>query len=96
MPIFQKLESIRLVRQAGREGRATRNGNNAAWLCCRCSEEPLLGTGLPNSREKPVKCGRCGARYHVEFGREEGKLKPVRVVELSPDQPVHMEGSHEQ
>ena len=47
MPGFQKLESILLVCRTGEERPATRNGNNAAWLCARCCEEPLTAAGLP-------------------------------------------------
>ncbi len=86
MPGFQKLESIRLVCQTGEWRQAIRNGNNAAWLCSCCNEEPLLGAGLRGAREKPVRCRRCGAHYQVEFGTEGAdKNKPVRVVELPID-----------
>lgn len=91
MPGFRKLESIRLVCSTGGERQATRNGNNAAWLCIRCNEEPLLGAGLPGIRDKLVRCRKCGAHYQVKFGKEGvDKNKPVRVVELpsaGPDKP---------
>ncbi len=88
MPGFQKLESIPLVCKTGEERQATRNGNNAAWLCIRCNEEPLLGAGLRGVREKPVRCQKCRARYQVEFGTEGAdKNKPVRVMELPSAQP---------
>ena len=91
MPGFQQLESIRLVCRAGEVRPANRNGNNAAWLCIGCNEEPLLGAGLRGVRDKIVRCRKCEASYQVEFGTEGAdKNKPVSVVELPsamPDEP---------
>ena len=79
----QTLETLELIYKPKHAPCATRNGNNAAWLCWCGHHAPLLGTGLPGVREKPVRCLKCGSEYRVEFGKDEnGKDKPKRVVEI--------------
>ena len=83
-PEFQSLDYIPLIPRTGEERLATRNGNNAAWLCC--GEEPLLGAGLPGNRDKLVKCRRCGdtlpsrvwrrGKRQEQAGPSGGKLEP--------------------
>jgi len=64
---YQALETIPLIPQAGERRQAARNGNNAAWLCCSCHQQILLGAGNFGVREKPIQCPECGAVYRVEF-----------------------------
>ena len=78
----QRLERIELVYKPGHAPNATRNGNNAAWMCWCGSREPLLGGGH-GGRGKPVNCPNCGSKYRVDFGTDgDGKSKPIKVVEI--------------
>ena len=82
MPDTQRLERIELVYKSGHAPNATRNGNNAAWMCWCGSREPLLGGGH-GGKEKPVDCPHCRSRYEVHFGKnDEGKRVPIKVVEI--------------
>ena len=82
MPDTQKIEPLELVYKPEHAPRATRNGNNAAWMCWCGNREPLLGGGH-GGKDKPVDCPSCGSRYEVRFGESgELKKKPTRVVEI--------------
>lgn len=83
MTNYQKLEFINLVGKSGQRFTETRNGNNAAWVCCTdgCSE-PLLGSGLGSVRDKLIQCGECGATYQVRFWEN----KPSEVHEIKMGQ----------
>jgi hypothetical protein len=52
----------------GREGHATRTGNNAAWLCACDSDMPLVGysDAVDSGRVSSlVACTDCGRTYRV-------------------------------
>lgn len=74
----QELHSIDLVYKSKPLSAATRNGNNAAWMCWCGSREALLGAGH-GGKHKPVECRSCGSRYEVRF---EESTTPVKVVEV--------------
>ena len=79
----QGLESIELVYKPEHVPSATRNGNNAAWMCWCGSREPLLGAGQPGRRNQLVECPDCNSQYRVHLGQEgEAKNKPIEVVEV--------------
>ena len=79
MSDFQKLCKIPVLYRDGAEGRATRTGNNAAWMCSCPDRQVLLGTGRYN--HKLVKCCRCGAEFFVKIrgGNKKGWTIPVKV-----------------
>ena len=76
MKKYQKLEPILFFDRKGLKRKATRNGNNAAWVCCSDNcDEPLLGMGIPSHRDNFVRCPSCEATYMVKFENN----KPVSV-----------------
>ena len=65
---MQKQHQIPLRFLDGREGHATRTGNNAAWLCSCGSNTPLVGysDAIDAGRESSlVACNDCGRTYRV-------------------------------
>ena len=79
----QTLETISPVGKSGRRSRGTRNGNNAAWVCCTngCCV-PLLASGLGSVRDKLVRRGECGATCKLRFRVN----KPSEVNEVQVGQ----------
>ena len=78
----QTPEQIDLVYKSKHAPVATRNGNNAAWMCWCGSRQPLLGGGH-GGKHNPVDCPSCGSRYKVCFGNGgDGKNRPIKVVQI--------------
>lgn len=78
----QKTISLLLLKD-GKENIATRNGNNAAWLCvCKKSPLPLL---LSGRNHKPVICNKCNRKYTAEltYGKKGKKIPtiPTKIIE---------------
>lgn len=65
---MQKQHQIPLRFFDGREGRAARTGNNAAWLCACGSDIPLVGYSDAVDSERAssiVACTDCARTYRV-------------------------------
>ena len=85
MPDTQKIEPIELVYKPEHAPRATRNGNNAAWMCWCGNREPLLGRRswwdrqagrLPELRLTVPKYIETPARHSSDFCPECGHSSP--------------------
>ena len=82
---MQKQHQIPLRFLDGREGRATRTGNNAAWLCACGSDVPLVGYSdeVDSGRAYSlVSCNGCGRTYRVAAPGL--KQVPTEVREVAP------------
>lgn len=80
---MQKQQQIPLRFLDGREGHATRTGNNAAWLCACGSDIPLIGysdAADSGRMSSIVACAGCGRAYQVAAPRL--KQVPTEVLEV--------------
>jgi hypothetical protein len=69
----------------GREGQATRTGNNAAWICLCGRDQPLLGYSDRDdsvSAASVVACPDCGRQFRVVS--DAARRAPSHVRELDP------------
>ena len=60
MPDTQTIEPIELAYKEEHVPRATRNGNNVAWMCWCGSREPLLGGAMAGKTSRSI--ARTAAR----------------------------------
>lgn len=68
----------------GREGRAARTGNNAAWLCACGSDIPLVGYSDAADSDRVsslIPCRECGRMYRVSAPGLKKVPTEVREVE---------------